>query len=250
MVRQLLIAGLLLAAPSVAQAQTSIYPPTMAKGEVLLQISADGMDKTVADMALITGRINGKGKDAKAARQDAERQMATLASKLVELGVPADKVMKKSSGFFDMFQKGSSPASFSDSEEQLFTDEMPVTVELSDVSLASRVRGAMEDAGVAVEDPKLVLASDSAAHSRAVAAALTSARTKADAHAAPLGMQVLRISRISNEAAGGLASMYGPEYRQMTTAIMSNFGMGSVVEGDKVVTSASVYVDFVLGPKP
>jgi uncharacterized protein YggE len=250
MVRQLLIAGLLLAAPAAASAQTSIYPPAMAKGEVLLQISADGMDKTVADSTLISGKITGKGKDAKSARIDAEKQMAALQAKLGQLGVPADKISKKSmGGFFDMFQKGSSPVGFGEGEEQSFTDEMPVSVELSDVGLASRVQSAMEDAGIAVEEPKLMLASDAAAHGRAVAAALASARSKADAHAAPLGMQVLRIARISNEASGGLASMYGPEYRQMTTQLMSNFGMGAVVEGDRVVTSATVYVDFVLGPK-
>lgn len=250
MVRQFLIAGLLVAAPVPAAAQTSVYPPAMAKGEVLLQISADGMDKSVADMALISGKITGKGKDAKSARLDAEKQLAALANKLGQLGVPADKVSRKSMGnFFDMFQKGSNPSGFGEGEEPSFTDEMPVTVELTDVGLVARVRNAMEDAGLVVDEPKLGLASDSAAHSRAVAAALASARSKAEAHAAPLGMQILRIARISNEASGGLAAMYGPEYRQMTTQIMSSFGMGAVVEGDKVVTSATVYVDFVLGPK-
>jgi uncharacterized protein YggE len=250
MVRALLISALLLAKPTAVFAQQSPYPPTIAKGEVLLQISADGEDRTVADRVTIVGQIVGRGKDAADARQDVAAQRAALIRTLASLGVVEEQITQPAKNFLQSFDRSTDPVDAEDSAARPFSRDEPVMVELSGIQNASQVRSAMETAGVqSVGNPVFMLSSDTAAQQRAVTTAIANARSQAEMHAAPLGMKVLRIARVSNDNGGGLASLYGPEYRQMTSVMMANFGMGKSTEGDKVVTTATVWVDFILGPK-
>lgn len=251
MVKSFLVAALLIASPIAAYAQQSPYPPAIAKGEVLLQISADGEVKTVADKATIMGQIVGRGKDAASARNAADKQLAVLTERLVSFGISNDQISQPAQNMFQMFDRNTDPTEPEDSEANPFSSNRPVMVEFSDIASANQVRTTMETAGVrSVGNPIYLLASDANARQRAAADAIAHARVQAENYAAPLGMQVLRVVRVSNDNNGGMASMYGPEFRQMSKAMMANMGMGKGAEGNKVVTTATVWVDFVIGPKP
>jgi uncharacterized protein YggE len=236
------------ATPVVAQ---SAAKAALAPDEVLLQISATGSSQNRADAITMLVPIHTSGESASAARAANKAKIESLKKALVAHGVEAGTVSliqpQMPFGFvgnaaaFDLAEPDTSAVLAAAAHKK--SAESLGQISLTDPAMVGAVREVVdaEDQGMAGA-PVYALKDDKAARGAANADAIARARQQAEASAAALGMQVARITRVSNY---GQPVSEHADYATVTRMMMGARGGA----GDQVVTEARVWVDFILKPR-
>lgn len=242
------LAGLAAAALALAcsgQACAQVSPPAaLAPGETLLEVNAVGTVKSRPDLARLfvvvksTADSPAKARSANAALIDRVTAAARSA------GVTAEDV-RPSTRAWPMGFVGNEAANMAlpaSMRPPGKTEASTLEIALRGFTRIEAVRSAVERAGAEqVTGPAYELVNDSAARRAAKLEAIGRARTEADDYAQALGMQVVRILRVSER----VTAYADPEEMQTLYAAMG-VGGGSA---DEIETVARVAVDFALAPR-
>ena len=217
---------------------------TMAPGETLLSIEAQGSELSRPDVMTITAGVVTAG--ARAA--DALAANNALAGKLVDAvrgaGVAANDVRTSSLSLDPQVEDGER------AEREGRTPRIRgyvvtnnLELRLRDLSKASLVLDAMIAAGANnVQGPRFSLANPKPAERAAERAAILDAREQADNYASALGKRVVRVIRVSerrtySETGGDEIIVTGARRR------------GAPIEPGELTTNATVYVDFAIADR-
>jgi uncharacterized protein YggE len=261
----LMLTGAALAAPE------SLMKVDAAKGEILLEVQANGL--ALASIASVTTGcdIGASG----TSKSDAQKQLADRQSRLRE-AFKSEGVK----GFTLDFSSPLSNANYLNSDVPIAMTVMEaaivdvpatgcaedgdavvnkpvinltqrVKVTVADMSELGKARYAFTEAECN-EDyslqrrPIVEMADSSSAQMMAKAQAIAAANAEAESYAAALGMRVMRIIRISES--GAIREFFGPESEYIMEEIRRDRDRRMPVSNQLPVT-ASIAVDFALGPK-
>jgi uncharacterized protein YggE len=234
-----LLAAAVLAAPAPALAQ-AVQLPTLAPGEVLLEVRATGTHLSRSDTLVLVIPVVSRGATPGGARRKAADAANAIVSAASGAGVSAAAVRilppPSRVGFVgnEAFEH---MAQMTEGQTPNFVART-VEVSLTDIAQVERVRGRIEQAvpDARIGDPELRLADPSAAQSAARANAIKLARAQADDYARTLGLRVARILRI----------FVPPDMDEMMAMVRQMQGR-TAPEGH-VETSEAVRIEFALGP--
>ncbi len=247
----LLLAGIACCSVELAFAQS--------REEVQLQIASTGFVISPADKATVLAQLTTWGETVADARVTNtvlfDKVMAAVKRAGAETSgvriVPPTRAM----GFvgneqfdpeaFEAMAAGNPVAAIAPPKKQSITNM--VEVRLPNAGLYERVRDALEKSGAkSVSGPIYTLSDDSAVRRAAKADALTRAQADAKSYADPLGLKIVRISRIAESGnVGDFASMMQNAYQQMAG---QQGGSREPVLGE-IKTTQSISVEFVLSPR-
>ncbi len=264
-----LLSGATLAAPE------SLVKVNTDKGEVLLEVLATGTStaKIVKISTYCELRVNGSNKDEAAkllAKQEQAflngMQAAGLGTVALDFSTPATL---KTDGYYEVSVAATSAAvaaanvaayaSEATTEATESSAEKVSTVGLSrrvGVSSASVIdmqeaRSVFNEFGCdedyqMIRRPNIQLADESGAKAKATTAAVATAKAQAENYAAALNMRVVRMLRVSET--GAIREFLGPESDFIMQEMRNERDRRGPVSNDVPIT-ASISVDFVLGPK-
>jgi uncharacterized protein YggE len=234
-----LIAAAALAAPAPALAQ-AVQLPTLAPGEVLLEVRATGTHLSRRDSVVLVVPVISRGATPAEARRKAGDTANAIVSAATGAGISAAAVRILPPPSRVGFVGNAAVEHLAEMAEGQTPNYAMRTVEvdLTDTAQVEPVRGRIEQAvpDVRIGDPEYRLADPSAAQSAARANALKLARAQADDYARALGLRVARMLRI----------VVPPEMEEMMAMVRQMQGR-AVPEGH-VETSEAVRVEFALGP--
>ena len=243
----LAVSSILAAAPAAADGPVSL--PPLAPGEVLLELSAIGINSSPATSAMITARVAGEGETEEDARRAADAVLqqvvaAARAAGVAEADIEVDDDQASSAGLrlFDVEEAVTnaavSIAAAHAGGEAVIRVRNPATAKSLQRTLAG-----IEN--VTVHAPEYRLDDDSAARRSARADAIRRARADADAYAASLNMRVARVLRVTERS--------GLDFMSLMAG--ANNGMLRQLEGiergrdAEVKTLVMVGVDYALAPR-
>lgn len=218
-----------------------------ASGEVLLQISATGSARNAPDSVIINVQIMTTGDTAVAARAAGVAKTEALIRALTANGVDKaaiSQVRTSASAFGFIGNEAAGvdyPQRLNPGSEPRLAQSI-VRIKLRSLSQIGQVREVLDSQNLTMAGiPFLALGDEREARRAAIADAVLKARQDAETYASVAGFRVLRIVRISNQSA-----------RLDTLESYSDLirGMGSLqaADPDTVTTSASVTIDFMIGP--
>lgn len=236
----------LAAAGLVTIAGAAIAQPvlTMAPGETLLSIEAQGRELSRPDVMTVTAGVVTTGSRA----ADALAANNALAGKLVDAvrgtGVAASDVRTSSLSINPQIEDGERAEREGRAPRirgYLVTNNLELR--LRDLSKASSVLDALIAAGANnVQGPRFSLADAAPAERAAERAAILDARAKADNYAAALGKRVVRVIRVSERRTYGESG--GDEI-----IVTGSRTRGTPIESGELTTNASVFVDFAIADR-
>jgi hypothetical protein len=133
----------------------------------------------------------------------------------------------------------------------MFNNSRRVGVSMSLATDMQAARAVMSEFGCEedyqfVRRPLIELADPGAAKAKATTAAIATARAQAENYAATLNMKVVRMLRVSE--AGAIREFFGPESDFIMQDMRNDRDRRAPISNE-VPVSASISVDFVLGPK-
>jgi uncharacterized protein len=253
------LAALLALAPA-----ASAQGPSLAPGEVLLELSAVGRNRTVPDQLEMEASLYVNGDDAVAARRDIDALIRRVRAALGGIGLSdaeiiiADPVAGpdyQSADGYNMSMAETNAVAFDVVEEPSaprYSFTAPLRVRTRNVALAPRIEQVLSEASVLLVDGARYSLSDPvAAHRAARANAIARARVQAEDYAAGLNMRVVRLVRISERS--------GPSFMEMMMGGLSGGESGIVAlqremmenpdSAEGVNTIAFLGVDFALAPR-
>lgn len=227
----------------------------LADGEVLAQVAARGTVRTKPDLATFRVTVTRQGSTNATARSAADATTRELTAKLIALGLDrtAVRVLPGGTGRIG-FIGNEAYAADGDADapevgaalaaamaRQRKTVATMLEVQVSDMSKLSAVRTVLEEQdGAMALPPVLGLRDDNLARRTAIAKGLAEAKQDAAAYAAALGMRVVRIVRVYDQAA---SASQAQDFAQMIS--MMNGGGGD----DQVVTEVRIGLDVILGAR-
>jgi uncharacterized protein YggE len=241
----LIAATLALVAPA-ALAQPPATP-TLAQGEVLLEIDAIGTARSRPDVIRLLATAVSHAETAARARSLNEVLVERLKSAVRSSGAADAEVQRPGSsarvGFvgnetpgWSVYAPGAQPAGK--------THSAILEIRLRDATQIEDVRAILEDAGAEqVVGPMYALRDDSGARRLARADAVRQARSQAEDYARSLGLRISRILRVS-ERPGPYA-----DPADMETMMAAVYGI-SDASPDEIETKVRIAVDFALAPAP
>lgn len=216
---------------------------TLAPGEVLIQVTAVGIDTRPADILEISVTVVGEGKSAGAAAADGAAQRKAMIEGLVALGVPRESI----TATLDEDEDGeelhlpSGLGAARDAEGGMSAYSV-VGVVLADMSLAEPVRKLMRGPSWTIENSSSRLKPETMAKANAAAIAdgIAKARPLADAYAAGLGLKVVRIVGTGDRCGG---------FQKPEDLILDPVVVGNVMRGSETyMTALRVCLDAVAAP--
>jgi len=261
---RLIVIGLTLAlaasAPLAATAQAPVSTQPLARGEVLLELNANGSVTTRADSAVLTIRAIGEGANVQEASEAVQREAARLAgiaranagaNASVEIGaaqsIPIyDAAMAPD---MNMAMPADMNATMTMDANAMETDlgsrmqaVAMVSVRVRDLSRLGPLQAVLTQAGASLAgEPVYSLADPAAAQREARTRALVAARSSAEAYAGALDMRVVRVLRVTERLGIDMFTMMMNEQR-LRRQFEEN-------HSPDVETSVSLGVDFALAPR-
>jgi uncharacterized protein len=273
MVRSSLALGAIMLSGAVLAAPESLSKVDTAGGEILLEVQANGTAMTKIASVTTGCDLNASGSN----KTEAQKQLTAKQTKLRE-AFKTEGVQGFTLDFSAPIKGGGDieypipieiPAEYAAAEGVAevidVAEEIPtkaprkpmvfvsqrVKVTVENMGDLGKARYAFGDAGCN-EDyslqrrPVIVMADSSVAQGAAKAQAIASAKSQAEGYAAALGMRVVRIIRVSES--GAIREFLGPE-SDFIIQEMRRDRNRDLPMTNEVPVSASIAVDFALGPK-
>lgn len=267
--RLLAIAAFAVAAASPLAAQP-VAPVTLAPGEIELHIEALG--RIPADTAVVPLQVVGHGKEAAAAKADLANKEAAVYASLARLGIPRAKIAPgkdiepqypvAETAYGVACDAAASPADSAaaaaaasvmgcDAVPPVATASRTLMVTVEDLNKLPEVTKLATDDNYFVSQGSFYARDPAAAHTAAVAKAITSARAEAEAYAAAMGYRVVRIIRLGNTK----PEINWPDLMMLAGGFDTSGSPGSenaaLYELRAMVAAhyAGAAVDFVIAPK-
>ncbi len=240
MVSSALVAALLTAAPAAAQD----VPIQLQRGEVLLQVEADGEHRARPDTMWISAGVVTTGRTA-AEAMDANSVLAQRPiARIRELGIEVRDVQTsrlslrpRIDGDRERDSEASPPVILG------YVAENTLSLTLRDLARAADIIPALLQAGAnEVNGPRFSFSDPRPMKAAAERAAIAAAREEAGNYASALGMRVARIVRVRDRR------VYSEEDGETITVTGSRI-QRPVLEPGELRTGATVWVDFALAPQ-
>ena len=265
MVKASLALGALMLSGAVLAAPESLSKVDTAGGEILLEVQSNGMAtaKIVKVSTTCVLRVSAANKTQAEGRLKAEQDLmkgrfqSNLATATLDFAAPPTPVGRYE--VIDVVEVAPAMAAAGDvafvQEEDQGKPQVSLskTVGISVKSASDMVlaRTIMAESNCDedyqnVRRPNIETADPSAAQFEAKAKAITAAKKQAEDYAAALGMRVVRIIRVSET--GAIKEFLGPEADFVLQEMRGDRNRQKQVSNEMPVT-ASIAVDFVLGPK-
>ncbi len=276
MVKSLMVLGALLFAGAALAAPESLTKVDTAKGEILLEVQANGA--TMAKIVKVTiacdlGASGSTKAEAEQALKMAQQVMrrnydaAGLATASLDFSVPSisangyeysmetavgAEAAAKAAGAIAAKAGDAVKASFDDDQQQArIARKQRVAISVGSMSDMDMARSLFAENNcnedyISVRRPNIVLADVENAKIKATMMAVESAKAQAELYASALGKRVVRIIRVSET--GAIKEFLGAESEFILQEMRGDRNRQQPVSNDMPVT-ASIAVDFVLGPK-
>jgi len=238
----MLIGALALAGAVAANAQ-SPAPPSLAPGEVLLQIIVDGEDRRPADDVSVLIPVNASGATSAEARAANLAKLNKLTAGLVAAGIDRSAIAQlPNDGRMGFVSNGIDPeemAAFAPGAARparRFANAL-VKVKLANIRQIGTIQPVLDDQDLVVGgSPVVSLRNDQAARAAAIANGIYQARKDATAQADALGLRIVRFVRSANYGVNS-----EQDYATLLTRMMDQRDTGT----GNVVTRVKVAVDYV-----
>jgi uncharacterized protein YggE len=217
----------------------ALVAPAAANADATLSVVGQGTAFATPDTADISAAVTKTTTSAAASREDVARRTNALLGALDRLGVPRADITTTSVGV--------SRQTYKKRPKVRFTARSSLSIHLTDAGQAGPVLDALTAAGADdVDGPNFGFSNPSAGRTEAEAAALTDARSRADAAAAAVGMHVVGVQAIDLDPGQGLS----PLARDSTTAAApqatSSPSTPTPVQNGRQQVTATVAVVYVL----
>jgi uncharacterized protein len=243
-IRPLILAAALLAAPAAGQAQA--IPIELAEREVLLQVQAEGVHRARPDVMTITAGVVATGRTAR----EALAANNALANRLIEAvrraGIEPGDVRTEELSVRPRFdEKDRGQAEEEDREPRIlgYIATNSLELRLRDLTAASNILDSLFQAGAnSVGGPRFSLSEPKPAEREARRAAIAAAREEADTYAEALGMRVARVLRVSER---GSFDWDGDDAIVVTGSRINK----TPVEPGELSTRIEVLVDYAMVPR-
>lgn len=246
--------------PAAALAQIPAPSIPLARGEVLLQLQANGRVMKSADRVALSCIVTGKGKTVADARAALPKERDKLAAALAKSGVTPISLSLLPSwqatpgllrGLADLASMAGSAAASDTTEEETppKTESTMIRLVLPSVDQITVAKDTIAGNGCAgTVSVETELADGEPARSEAKSQALAKASAEASSYATQLNLRVVRIARVS-EASAGLLDMLGPEYKNMMATMSSALAGSRNETPGQIATEVTLAVDYILAPK-
>jgi uncharacterized protein YggE len=237
-----------LAVPAMAEAHDAGPAPSMAAGNTLLTVSAEGRSARKPDLALFTAGVTSTGKTAGEALAANSADMNRVIAALKRAGIADRDIQTSNLSLNSVYApQRPRPDGTMEPEQPLivgYQASNTVNVRQRKLGEFGQVIDTLVSAGAnQVGGPGFQIDNPDEALDEARSEAVAKARTRANLYARAAGLKVLRILSISE--AGG----YAPQPQMMNTrAMAADAGGAAPVAAGEVVLSASVTVQFELAP--
>lgn len=225
--------------PGAASAQD---PITLAPGEVLLKIEAQGVDKRRPDMMTITaGTVTTAG----SAREALSRNNS-LSAKLIEAlraqGIAAQDVRTSDLSVDPVMDNEEAERQHRESRIIGYVAKNTLEVRLRELNRAADVIDALFTAGAnSIQGPRFSHSDPKPAQKTARQQAVAVARDQADTYAAALGMRVARVLRVSERGS------FDNDSGEAIVVTGSRIARTNIEPGD-LSTRITVWIDYALVP--
>jgi len=258
-----MIAAVLLAATSLtctvpAMAQAPVNVPTLAPGEVLVEVNSVGIVRSPATSATLRGSLSAEGANEAEARRQLDTRIQQLTAAARSGGAAAsdididDRSVTEVEDFdellsasMSMTEESPAEAAAAEPAARRWAGSARFTIRMRDGTRAIALKERINDLeGATSQVPELELGDDTAARRTARSQAVTSARADAETYAAALNMRVVRIARVTERLGVDVAGMFLNE----SNLVMRTARNLERADG-QVETYALVGVDFVLAPR-
>lgn len=248
---RLVIAAAALALAAPAAAQPTGAPAPLARGEVLLEVNAVGVDQAAATRASFTIYATGRGRTAEeAARTLRIAEERVLAAALAAGARRPDVVALTSDtgrvADEEVVEAVEGVANAGEARAREHIARTTIEVRLRGRSTTETLRRVvLENESLMAGEAVFELDDERAARRRARTDAITKARADAEAYADALGMRIARIMRVTERIGDQTLSSALLEPRLISRLA----GRGRVQTDGIVETFAMVGVDYVLAPR-
>lgn len=238
-----LVARAALAALALMPVATAAQDPiSLAPGEVLMKVQAEGTDKRRPDVMTITA---GAVTTAPTAREALDRNNA-LAAKLIESlrahGIAAGDVRTSELSVDPTVDTDEAERQHRDPRIIGYVAKNNLEVQLRDLSRAAEAIDALFTAGAnSIQGPRFSLADPKPAQKAARQSAVAAAREQAETYAAALGMRVVRVLRVSEH--GGFDND-----REESIVVTGTRIRRTNIEPGDLSTRITVWIDYALLP--
>jgi len=236
-------AALALSLVSAAAALAQGLPPTLAAGNSLLTISADGRSSHTPDLAVFSAGVTSEGQTASTAMAANAAAMNRVIATLKQAGL-ADKAIQTSN--LSLVPVYAAPRADGAQEMRIIAYQANNTVyaRTSEIKGFGKVLDALVAAGAnQINGPSLQLADPDAAYDEARLAAMKAARARAEIYARAAGLRVVRI--ISIGESGG----YPSPQPVFAKALALSADAPTPLAAGEVASQISVSVQFELAPR-
>jgi len=232
----LTLATTLIASPVLAN-----EPPSVAPGDTLLTITADGKSARTPDVANFTAGITTIGRTASAAMAANAAAMTRVIGALKAAGV-ADRDVQTSNLSLNPVYDNAAPGNADHPRITGYQATNNVAVRARAIGEMGRVIDTLVDAGAnEVSGPNFAIDHPEAALDEARTSAMATARSRADLYAHATGLKVLRILSISES--GG----YSPQ--PMVFMARKAMAASTPVAAGEVAVDINLTVQFELAPQ-
>lgn len=238
----LIAAAALASAPVAAGAQDPVI--SLAPGEVLLKVEAEGEHLSRPDLMEISAGVVTTGRTAKAAL-DANALLANrLLAAVRTAGIETRDVQTSQLAVAPQFERNDG-ADGDEGGVRRITGYMArnqVRLRIRDLGRAGDIVNALFEAGAnEVQGPTFSLSDPAPALKEARRAAVAQARRQADTYAEALGMRIARVLKVSEREAGSEAMGY--------ITVTGSRIRAAPLEPGQVSTQVEVWIDYAMVPR-
>ena len=203
-----------------------------------ITVSASGEAGAEPDRALVRVAVEATADDPTDARKQVARNVSSMRAALTDLGLPEDAI--RTTGF-DVYEDRRRPREGGGEPETIYRARHSFVVEVDDTGRVGEVIDTAVDAGATgVHGVEFTLADETRTELRrqAIQAAMTNARSQADALAASADLTIVDVRSAST------GSVDGPGPVAVRTAAAGDGGGGTEVESGPVSVTATVRVTY------
>jgi uncharacterized protein len=212
-------------------------PGDLARGEVLLRVSASGDAETRPDLATFSAGVSSIAPTSEAATAANNAKMNAVMAAVEKAGVKPDDTQTQALSV-NRIDYGKNRGQFEASNT--------VRVKVRKIDSAGAVIGAATTAGANIlSGPDLTVDDQETANLSAYAAAYKAARARADVYAKAAGLKVARIISITDGGGGGDPMAYGEMDRSQVPTVATS---APPIRAGLNASSATVSVAFALAP--